>query len=60
MSNFDGRPGTIDVPATVAVSGTAGENCWVLGNYTVAVTVQEVSARNSVTSAALAAAPPSF
>lgn len=60
MSNFDGRPGTIDVPAIVAVSGTAGENCWVLGSYTVAVTVQEASARSAAASAALAAAPPSF
>lgn len=62
MSNFDGRPGTMDVPATVVVSGTAGENCWVLGSYTVTVTVQQVDARNTASgsSAALAAAPPSF
>lgn len=62
MSNFDGRPGTTDMPATVVVSGTAGENCWVLGSYTVAVTVQEAEARNTVSggTAALAAAPPSF
>lgn len=61
MSNFDGRPGTVDVPATAVVSGTAGENCWVLGSYTVAVTVQEADARNTVSgTAALAAAPPSF
>lgn len=63
MSNVDWRPGNVDVPATVAVSGTPGEDCWVLGTYTVTVSIEDVStAENSSAagSTALAAAPPSM
>lgn len=47
MSNIGGRPGTVDVPATVTVTGTAGDACWVLGTYTVAVTMSEPTATPS-------------
>ena len=44
MSNVDGRTGSVDAPATVTVTGTAGENCWVLGSYTLTVTLREPGA----------------
>ncbi len=39
MSNIESRTGSVDVPATVTVTGSAGEACWVLGSYTVTVTL---------------------
>ena len=39
MSNIESRTGSVDGPATVTVTGSAGEACWVLGSYTVTVTM---------------------
>ncbi len=62
MSNMEVRAGMMEAPATVAISGSAGEACWVLGAYTVTLAIQDVRTQ-SVSSqmgseAALAAAPP--
>lgn len=45
MSNIEARPGSVNVPVTVSISGTAGDACWVLGSYTMTVTMR--SAGNS-------------
>lgn len=39
MSNVTASSGSVDVPVTVTIPGSAGEACWVLGNYTMAVTI---------------------
>lgn len=44
MSNVGARTGTVEVPATVTVTGTAGEACWVMGAYTITVTMSEPTA----------------
>ncbi|WP_322170082.1 CdaR family protein [Acutalibacter caecimuris] len=40
MSNVEARSGSVDVPVTVSISGTAGDACWVLGSYTMTVTMR--------------------
>lgn len=39
MSNISASSGTVDVPVTVSISGSASEACWVVGSYTIAVTI---------------------
>ena len=41
LSNFGSRTGTVDVPATVAITGSGAESCWVVGTYTVTVDLEE-------------------
>ena len=66
MSNVTASSGSVDVPVTVSIPGSTGEACWVLGNYTMAVTIgsaqnamaqNEPSPKNSA--GGLAATPPS-
>ena len=50
LSNFQERTGTVEVPATVTLTGAAADSCWVVGEYTVSVnfsasTVQAAAAR---------------
>lgn len=62
MNNVESRAGMVEVPATVSVSGSAGEACWVLGSYTVTVAIRDVRAQSASSAmgseAELAAAPP--
>ena len=39
MTNVDAQAGSVDVPATVTLTGSAGEDCWVIGTYTMTVTM---------------------
>ena len=39
LSNFQDQTGTVDVPATVSLIGSAADSCWVTGEYTVSVTI---------------------
>lgn len=63
MSNVPDREGSVDVPATVNIAGSAGEACWVLGSYTVAVDLTRSSqVENGVTAVLgqdMVAKPPS-
>ena len=47
LSNYQNQTGTVDVPATVTLIGTAADSCWVTGEYTVSVTIS--SATTAVT-----------
>ncbi|RKJ41328.1 hypothetical protein D7X94_03295 [Acutalibacter sp. 1XD8-33] len=47
MSNIQARPGSVDVPVTVSVTGTSGEACWVVGTYTMTVTMRAESGASS-------------
>ena len=47
MSNIQARAGSVDVPVTVAVAGAPGEACWVVGTYTMTVTMVEETASSS-------------
>lgn len=59
MSNIESRTGSVDVPATVTVTGSAGEACWVLGSYTATVTMTPptTSSSSSSRSSSSSAAP---
>lgn len=49
MGNITASSGSVDVPVTVSIPGSAGEACWVLGSYTMAVTIssaEETLAQN--------------
>lgn len=66
MTNVTASSGSVDVPVTVSIPGSAGDACWVIGSYTMAVTIssaQDVMAQNETSSRSplgdLAAAPPS-
>ena len=53
LSNFQDRTGTVEVPATVTLTGAAADSCWVVGEYTVSVnfsasTVQAAAARTFI------------
>ena len=39
LTNYQDMTGTVDVPATVTLIGTAADSCWVTGEYTVSVTL---------------------
>lgn len=39
LSNFQDQTGTVDVPASVSLTGSAADSCWVTGEYTVSVTI---------------------
>lgn len=59
MSSVNASSGSVDVPATVTIPGSAGEACWVLGSYTAAVSVGNAENTVSVQSRDFAAVPPS-
>lgn len=66
MSNVTASSGNVEVPVTVSIPGSAGEACWVIGSYTMAVTItsaEDAAAQNEPSpknfGAGLAAAPPS-
>lgn len=58
LSNVGTMTGSVDVPATVVITGTAGEACWVLGNYTITVTIRSAENQTAVPRSN-GAAPPS-
>jgi len=41
LANVANRTGSIEAPAAVTISGTAGEACWVSGSYTATVTLSD-------------------
>ncbi len=41
LANFGDRTGNVDVPATITISGSGSDSCWVLGKYTVSVLISE-------------------
>lgn len=41
LSNFAGRSGNMEVPLTAAISGTAGQACWIAGSYTATLTLRD-------------------
>ncbi len=56
MSNVAGRTGSVNVPATVTVTGASSDACWVLGAYDMTVTMSQPS-DDSSSSNAFAASP---
>lgn len=66
MGNVTASSGSVDVPVTVSIPGSAGEACWVIGSYTMAVTIgsaEDTMAQNELAprnfASGLAATPPS-
>lgn len=59
LSNFQDRTGTVEVPATVALTGNLADSCWVGGDYTVSVTFSQgsVSAASASAREGVAATP---
>lgn len=56
MTNFRDQTGTVDVPFTAAITGTLADSCWVVGEYTVSVTITEAESSSAVTGRAARAA----
>lgn len=44
LANFQDRTGTVEVPATVTLTGSAASSCWATGEYTVSVNISQPSA----------------
>lgn len=44
LANFQDRTGTVEVPATVTLTGSAANSCWATGEYTVSVNISQPSA----------------
>lgn len=44
LANFQDRTGTVEVPATVTLTGSAAGSCWAAGEYTVSVNISQPSA----------------
>ena len=57
LSNFQTATGTVEVPATVSLTGSMAESCWVAGEYTVSVNFSSTASSGSSATGALAAAP---
>lgn len=47
LANFAENVGSINAPVTVAITGTGSDSCWVLGKYTVAMTLRDAAAVNA-------------
>ena len=47
LSNFQNQTGTVEVPATVTLSGSLADSCWVAGEYTVSVSVTITTAQST-------------
>lgn len=45
LTNFADRTGNVDVPATIAITGTGSDSCWVLGKYSVSVVMSSKQSR---------------
>lgn len=45
LTNFADRTGNVDVPATIAITGTGSDSCWVLGKYSVSVVMSAKQSR---------------
>ena len=41
LTNFAGRTGVVEVPATIVIAGSGTDTCWVLGRYTVSVQISD-------------------
>lgn len=41
LANFRDRTGTVEVPATVTLTGSAASSCWAAGEYTVSVNITQ-------------------
>ncbi len=62
LANFADATGTVEVPVTVALTGSGSDSCWALGKYTVSVSISEkesvtTDARAMPSSDALVATP---
>lgn len=61
LTNFSDRPGSVEVPVTVTISGSGADSCWALGKYTVSMVLTESAAAQTdaepVSSDAVNAAP---
>lgn len=44
LTNFADRTGTVDVPVTAAISGSGSDSCWVLGKYSVSLSLTDSAA----------------
>ena len=44
LSNFQNQTGTVEVPATVTLTGSLADSCWVVDEYTVSVNIPGVQA----------------
>lgn len=47
LANSSTATGNISAPATVAVTGAGSDSCWVLGRYTVSMTMRDTAAVNA-------------
>lgn len=41
LTNFANRTGSVEVPATIAITGSGSDSCWVLGKYTVFLQISD-------------------
>lgn len=48
LTNFADRTGSVDVPATVVMTGTGSDSCWALGKYSVTVVLSSKQTRAAV------------
>lgn len=48
LASFSGQTGRLTVPATVSIAGTSADSCWVLGTYSVTLTIEEPTAEPAV------------
>lgn len=44
LVNVTNRPGSVEVPVTATISGSAGEACWIAGSYTATITLVDAAA----------------
>lgn len=43
LANFADQTGNVEVPATLAITGSGSDSCWILGKYTVSVLISDRS-----------------
>lgn len=41
LTNFADRTGSVEVPATIAITGSGSDSCWALGRYRVTLTLSD-------------------
>lgn len=62
LTNFTDRTGSVEVPATIGITGSGSDSCWALGKYTVSVLISDkttiqANADGEVSSDAVVATP---
>lgn len=45
LTNFADRTGSVEVPATIAITGSGSDSCWALGKYSVTVALSSKQSR---------------